>query len=190
MKEMVQMVVVLSVICAACALLLSGVRGMTAERIEEQVLINVQGPAVKAVLAGSDNDLIADRRTITVDDTEMLMFVGMQNGQPWAVAYQSTGSGFGGDLEVMAGYDLASDRLTGMRVVLHKETPGIGSKVTEEQFTKQFVDLGLSANFELKGNGGDIEAITGATYSSRGACRAVKQSAALYPAVKQKMLAP
>ncbi len=67
MKEIVQMIVFLSVICTVCGVALSGLRNYTAERIENQVLINVQGPKVKKVLAGAENDLIADRKNITVD---------------------------------------------------------------------------------------------------------------------------
>lgn len=190
MREITRMLVVLTLICAVCALLLSGVRSMTAEQIENQILVNVQGPAVNAVLDGSDNDLIADRRTITLQDRELTVFVGQRGGEPWAIAFQTAGVGFGGDVEVMAGYDLGADRLTGLRVVLHRETPGIGSKVTEHQFTKQFDGLGLDGNYALVSDGGTVEAVTGATYSSRAAAEALCKSVTIYQEVKQKILAP
>ena len=65
MKEVTQMIVVLTLICTVCGFALSGIRNLTAERIEYQVLTNVQGPKVKLVLEGSDNDLITDRKKVT-----------------------------------------------------------------------------------------------------------------------------
>ena len=79
MKEATQMIVVLVLICTLCGIALSGFREMTAERIENQVLINVQGPGVKRVLEGSQNDLIADRKKIKIDGQEILLFMGKKD---------------------------------------------------------------------------------------------------------------
>ena len=188
MKEVMQMIIVLSLICAVCGLALSGFRSMTAERIEFQVLTNVQGPKVKVVLEGSDNDLITDRKKITVDDEEILLFIGKKNGKPWAIAYETLGKGFGGDLKVMVGYDIGKDKLTGVQIISHKETPGVGSKVTEDQFSRQFKGVNIDVKFSPKTEGGDIDAITGATYSSKGVCEAIRKSIALYPTIKNQAL--
>ncbi|MBD3235307.1 MAG: RnfABCDGE type electron transport complex subunit G [Candidatus Eisenbacteria bacterium] len=190
MSEIPRMLIVLTLICAACALLLSGVRSMTADQIERQILVNVQGPAVEGVLEGSENDLIADRRDVRVDDRELTVFVGKRGGDPWAIAYQTSGVGFGGDVEVIAGFDVTSDEITGLRVVMHKETPGIGSKVTEEQFTKQFDGRAIEGQHAIEPDGGDIESVTGATYSSRAAAEGLQKAAALYDEVKQQVLTP
>ena len=82
MKEIMQMIVVLSVICTACGLALSGIRNMTAERIENQVLMNVQGPKVKLVLSGAENDLIADRKKTTINGEDILLFIGNTPCEP------------------------------------------------------------------------------------------------------------
>jgi len=89
MKQYIKMVVVLTTIAAICGLLLSGVKGMTAVRIEEQILVNVKGPAVKKVLETSTNDLLQDRQTVTVDGQKYVVFVGRKNGKPWAVSFES-----------------------------------------------------------------------------------------------------
>jgi electron transport complex protein RnfG len=190
MKEVTQMIVVLSVICAVCGLALSGVRAMTEERIEYQVLTNVQGPKVKLVLEGAENDLITDRKKIKVNNEEILLFIGNKQGKPWAIAYETIGNGFGGDLKVMVGYDLGQRKLTGIQVISHKETPGLGSRVTEDQFTQRFRGLSLDAKFSPKNDGGDIDAVTGATYSSRGVCEAIQNSIELYPEIKALALKP
>jgi electron transport complex protein RnfG len=189
MKEIVQMIVVLSVICVVCGIALSGYRNMTADRIENQVLMNVQGPKVKLVLEGAENDLIADRKKLSVNDEQLLLFIGKKQGKDWAIAYETVGQGFGGDLKVMVGYDMEQNKLTGVQIISHKETPGIGSRVTENQFTKQF--NGLHIDIEIAPNQcpGEIDAISGATYSSKGVCEALRKSIALYPEIRKKVLA-
>jgi len=185
MKEIVQMIVVLSLICTVCGLALSGYRDMTAERIENQVLMNVQGPKVKLVLDGAENDLIADRRKVTRNYRQLLLFIGKKQGKDWAVAFETVGKGFGGDLKVMVGYDIEQNNLTGIQIISHKETPGVGSRVTKDQFTKQF--KGLHIDIEIAPNQcpDEIDAISGASYSSKGVCEALRKSIALYPEIRK-----
>lgn len=191
MKEVTQMIVVLTLICTVCGVALSGLLEVTAERIENQVLINVQGPGVKIVLEGSENDLIADRKKIKINGEEVLLFVGKKDGKPWAIAYETLGNGFGGSMTVMVGYDTDQKTLTGIQVVSHKETPGIGSRVTEDQFTQGF--KGLSIEIEdpsPKGIRGEVDAVAGATYSSGGVYEAIAKSLQIYPEVIKQSLAP
>ena len=185
MKEIVKMILVLCIICTVCGLALSGFRQLTAERIENQVLLNVQGPKVKIVLDGAENDLIQDRKKISVNGEEILLFIGKKGGKPYAVAYETSGKGFGGTITVMVGYDFTVDNMTGIQVVSHKETPGIGSRVAEEQFTKRFKGLHIDIKFAKEGCPGEIDAISGATYSSHGVCEAIRKSLALYPEIRK-----
>ena len=190
MKETIKMLVVLSLICGVCALALSSVRSATADRIEFQVLRYVQGPKVNLVLAGAENDLLADRKKIVVDGEEMLIFIGKKGGEPWAIAYEGAGSGFGGEMIVMTGFELASGDLIGIQVITHKETPGIGTKCAEDPFTNGFMGLHIDSNFSTQAEGGEIDAVTGATYSSIGVCEAVRNSVAIFDQVKEIGMAP
>jgi len=189
MKEIVQMIVILSVICTVCGIALSGYRNLTADRIENQVLMNVQGPKVKLVLEGAENDLIADRKKLLINDQQFLVFVGKKQGKDWALAYESVGQGFGGDLKVMVGYDIQQNNLTGIQIISHKETPGIGSRVTENQFTKRFKGLHIDIEIDPNQCPDEIDAISGATYSSKGVCEALRKSIALYPEIRKQALA-
>ncbi|MFH1481465.1 MAG: RnfABCDGE type electron transport complex subunit G [Pseudomonadota bacterium] len=189
MKEITQMIVVLTVICTVCGLALSGIRDMTTERIEKQVLLNVQGPKVKLVLEGAENDLIGDRKKIKVNGKDLVLFVGKKEKKDWAVAYETAGKGFGGDLVVMVGYDVGKNLLTGVQIISHKETPGIGARVGENNFTKQFKGLKVDIQVQPEGCPKGVDAITGATYSSQGVCEAVRKSLELYPEVRKMALA-
>jgi H+/Na+-translocating ferredoxin:NAD+ oxidoreductase subunit G len=184
MKESIQMVVVLSLICAVCALGLSGFRSFTAERIVEQILENVQGPKVNIILDGSDNDLLADRKTLPGDDAGIL-FLGKKDGKVWGIAYETQAEGFDGPISVMVGYNLGTNKIAGLQIISHTETPGIGSRVTEDTYTSKFNGLGLGLAFKTKGDGGDIDGVTGATYSSRGVCEALALSVEKLPEMKK-----
>jgi len=82
MREMIKMIIVLSVICLAAGLLLGTVKQVTLNRIEEQVLICVQGPALKNVLKNFDNNPITERKKFKVDqtDTQVIVFPAISKG--------------------------------------------------------------------------------------------------------------
>jgi electron transport complex protein RnfG len=187
MKDIIKMLVVLSLICGVCGFLLAAVRSGTKEKIVEQVLLNVQGPAVKKVLAGSENDPIKDRRTIEFNGGEMIIFIGKKEGKPWAFAFETFSGGFGGDIGVITGFNLNSDVLTGIGITTHKETPGVGARVTEDSFTDGFRDKEISDKFMIRGDGGVIDAVSGATISSRGVCTAVRDAIDISEQVKNEI---
>jgi electron transport complex protein RnfG len=188
LMQYVKMIVVLTGIAAACGFLLSMVKQVTAVRIEEQILVNVKLPAVNAVLESSTNDLMQDRRTITIDGQEHVVFEGKKEGKTWAIAFEGTGTGFGGDIGVMVGFNLEKDILTGIGILTHQETPGLGARISETTFTDNFKNKPITAVFKVKKDNGEVDAVSGATYSSRGVCSAVRKCIALYPAIKKKVM--
>ena len=182
------MIAVLSIISAVCGFGLAAISALTKERIEEQKLLNVQGPTVTKILAGSTNDLIKDRKAIIINKKQYIVFIGKKNGAPWALAYESDGNGFGGEMGVMIGFELIKDTLTGIGITSHKETPGVGSRVTEDSFTKIFKGKGINAVFKIKADGGEIDALTGATVSSKGVCSALQKGVPLYKEIKKQVI--
>jgi electron transport complex protein RnfG len=62
-------------------------------------------------------------------------------------------------------------------VLEQKETPGLGTKMTEDKFLNQFKGINIS-DFKLavKKDGGDVDALTGATISSRAFCDATQMA--------------
>jgi len=189
MKEYISMVVVMTAIAAICGLLLSGVRQMTAAQIDKQIMENVKGPALKTVLESSTNEFTQDRQSITIDGQEHVVFIGKKDGNPWAIAFESSAAGFGGDIGIMVGFNLEKDELTGIGILTHSETPGLGARIVEPSFTSKFKGLPLSTVFKVKKDNGDIDALTGATYSSRGVCAAIVKSIDLYPRIKKQIIA-
>jgi len=188
MKQYIKMVVVLTAIATVCGFMLATVKSVTELKIEEQILVNVKGPAVKNVLSTSTNDVLQDRRDIMVEGKKITVFVGKKEGKPWALSIESKGAGFGGDIGVMVGFNLQTDTLTGIGILTHQETPGLGARITESAFTSNFNDKALTAVFKVKKDDGEIDAVSGATNSSRGVCDAVNKCIALYPKVKKQVM--
>lgn len=188
MREIVRMIVVLSCISAVSGLMLATVKTATKARIEEQELFYVKGPALDAVLPAHDNDPITDRKFVPLPDGKsLLVFPARAGGKLEAVAFEAAAQGFGGLYSLMVGFDAAAERLTGVAVTTHKETPGVGSRTALPAFTRQFRDHPFSG-LTLKSAGGTIDAVSGATVSSTAAVTAAGQALALFTADRQAIL--
>lgn len=87
--------------------------------------------------------------------------------------YYVTGQGWE-KFRLAVGVDPVEKRLVGARVLEHQETPGLGAAITEEWFIGQFAGKSLSDPFQA---GTDVQAITGATMSTRGVSQTLAQSA-------------
>lgn len=190
MKEIIRMVVVLSAIAGLSGFILSGLKVVTDPIIEENVINHVQGPALKQIFLQDNNDYITHRKRITMPCTgqTVLLFPLLKDGNLKAVALEASGKGYGGEIKVIVGFDVATDKLIGISVTTHKETPGLGSAVQDAAFTKQFQGK-EPARASLRKDGGDIDAVSGATLSSVAVCNAVKQAASCYAALKDTIKA-
>ena len=174
MRNIVRMILVLTLIGAASGLTLSLIHRITEEPIEYQTIKFVKEPAVKKVLTGYDNDPILDRKRIAVGTDErgrpieIIIFPAKKQGQTFAVALEGKGKAFHGLIGVMVGIS-KDGALLDIGITSHSETPGVGSRVEETSFTDQF--QGLKAKEGLK-----VDGISGATYSSNGVMNAVNQA--------------
>ncbi|MGE5554487.1 MAG: RnfABCDGE type electron transport complex subunit G [Betaproteobacteria bacterium] len=98
-------------------------------------------------------------------------------GKLVGLAYIAEPSGFADTIQVMVGLDPVARKILAIRVLDLKETPGLGVKVKEEKFTRQFKGKSLSDAFVAGRSGTDVQAVTGATISSKAVARGVKESA-------------
>lgn len=182
MRELIKMVVVLTVLTAVSGGLLAGVRAATKDRIELQVLNFVQGPVLKQLFKKASNDMIADRFTVLDGESEVTIFPVKEDGKLRYVAFSAMGKGgFGGDVGLMVGVDVATGTIAGAGVTTHSETPGIGSRAkSEPDLVNRFVGLPVTQEFKVKSAGGQIDAISGATVTSGAVCNAATSAGQLY----------
>jgi len=148
----------------------------------------VRGPAIRTILEGSSNDPLVDRFKLKDAETERSFFVGMFDGKPDTVAFESVGKGYGGKIGVMVGVKITDDKIAGVSVTTHGETPGVGSRAkTDPSFVAQFKGLSLINSFKVKGDGGKVDALSGATLTSRGISAALTQAVQIYERLKPQL---
>ncbi len=188
MASILRMIAVLSLLCASSGFLLSYLKMTTAGRIEEQVLTYVQGPALATVFPDAENAPLTERYAFTLPDgRNVMVFPARKDGKLYGVAMENSAPGFGGDINVITGFDATRDVLIGIGITTMKETPGIGTQVSNPSFTGQFAGTHLPV--ALSSNGGSIDAISGATISSTGVVDAVAKATEDYKALKDQILA-
>jgi len=168
MQKTVQMVVVLGVICLVSAASLATVFRITDPIIKKRRMEDIRKmaasvlPGAKFELPQADTGEMPDR------------FEGLgPDGKPMGVVYVSKARGYGGIIDVVVGLD-KTGRITGVEIGEQRETPGLGSKVTEPDFLKQFRESNAS---DFKTGKFKLDAVTGATISSRAVEKAVRAAA-------------
>lgn len=188
MNEMVKMVVVLTVLASVAGGVLAAVNQGTATQIEAQQLQFVKGPAINKLMEGASNNPIDDRFKLTQGDVERSFFVGNFDGKTNTVAFEAFGKGYGGDIGVMVAFNVATDKLKGAAVTIHSETPGLGANAKEKpDLVAQFAGLPVSDAVKVTKDSGQINAISGATITSRAVCNAVSKTMKIYQELKPQL---
>jgi len=189
MREMIRLLVVIAVFSAVSGGLLAAIQMGTKDRIEYQQLKFVKGPTIKQILEGASNDPLVDRFKLPDGKKERNFFVGVFDGKANIVALEAFGKGYGGDIGVIVAVNVENDEIIGIGVTTHSETPGVGSRAkTDPSLSDQFQGLPIKEPFKVKADGGQIDAISGATISSRGVCGAVVDSAEIYQRLKKDIV--
>lgn len=190
MRELIKMVIVLTILSAASGGLLAAIKNGTVEDIEYQQLKFLKAPAVKEIFEGVENDPITDKIKIKDGEKEITFFPGVFGGEKNSVCFETFGKGYGGDLGLMVGVNLENDTIMGVRVTTHSETPGLGARAKDApDLVEQFPNLPVASTFNVKGAGGQIDALTGATITSAAVCSAATDAGKLYTKLKDQIKA-
>lgn len=189
MRDMIKMIVVLAVLSSVSGIGLAALYENTKDRIKDQELKFVKGPAINSILKGVSNDPVKERFELPAGDTQKIFFVGVLDGSPDAVAFEAMGKGYGGNVGVMVGVNTKDDKIIGVGVTVHNETPGVGSKAqTDPAFVSQFKGKNLIREFNVKSAGGDLDAISGATITSKAVTVAVTDAGKTYKELKPQII--
>ena len=161
-----QMIVTLFIVALVCSIVLSFVYSFTSPRIA-----NTQS---ELTLAGLKEVSAAYEFVEVIPDT--LWRALDSSGDCSGIVFRIFPQGYGGPIPITVGIDL-DGKITGIRIASAaegmKETPGLGAKITEKDFIEQFTGKDVS-EVPLKKDGGEIDAITAATISSRAVCDGIK----------------
>jgi len=143
MKKILGLVISLTIISGACAAVLAYVNSITAEPIKATAE-KAKEAAKLAVLCGEEGYTAEGR----------------------------SNEGYGGDIVLMVGFKKDKKTVISYKVLQATETPGLGMKLKAPEFADQFVGKDGSS-LKVKKDGGEIEAITSATITSRAVCKAI-----------------
>ena len=176
-SSFVNMVLTLFVVTAIAALALGGVYNVTKEPIAIAKRMKIE-KAIGEVLPEFDS--IVETKYLPEGGKDSLTFYNATKaGEPVGTAIRTyTDEGFSGRFWIMVGF-VNGDVISGTSVLEHKETPGLGDKMDKKKsnWAEQFNNVNL-AEFKLKvkKDGGEVDAITAATISSRAFCGAVQKA--------------
>ena len=187
-SSLVNMVVVLTGVAVIMGAVLAVVNNVTSGPIGEQKA-KALADGIKTVMAC--NDLTVEKTdTVHQNDaggkelTYIIYNVRDAQGSNLGAAVESTSMGFGGDLKVLVGFD-AEGSILGYTLLEHAETPGLGAKADQWFQKGQKGDIiGKSPKEPLvvSKDGGQVDAITASTITSRAFLKAVNQAYQAYMA--------
>ncbi len=164
MRQSGRMVIVLVVVGMISGLFLAGVYNYTAPLIKENE---------KKALEEGIYKVLPDASRYTVIAKDGITLYHGLDAQDRVVGYafEAEGYGYQGVIKIMAGIDPQLHRLTGMEVLQSSETPGLGAEIAHDPFKSQFRGLAVLPNIiftkDKAMQDNEIEAITGATISTR-----------------------
>lgn len=187
MRDILRMILVLAAFCATAAGILAQVYDVTKGPIAEAKAEEVRR-AIRAVLPDYDNKADEDfvEKIIGKDkkgnDVVRRIYMGKREGQTVGRAFVVVApDGYSGNIEIIMGVD-PRGTITGIEIISHAETPGLGSKITDEEDWSGkgsgpggLVGKSLANNLKVKKDHGEIDQITGATISPRAVVSAVKK---------------
>ena len=177
-SEMMTPVFVLVTIAVCSAFALGYVHQKTIDPIQ-QAKDNQELEAIAHVVNEFDNNPFAEKQIIITRNKKhkLIMYPARKDGQLNSVAIKTyTNTGFGGRIELMAGFNVDGS-IKGFKIISAHETPGLGSKVDEPKFKKQFEGFHPQKQIlKVRQDGGDIDAVTAATISSRAVLKAIDRA--------------
>lgn len=172
-KEIFAPTAVLVIICVAVSAALAGTNALTKDKIAEQQLKKAE-----------------DSRRLVLDIAESFeeqnggeYYTGVANGEIVGYVFETSAKGYGGDVKVMTGIG-ADGKISGVVILSHGETPGLGANAEKEDFREQYEqpvpDGDISVVKYQTPQEGEIEAVTGATITSTAVTNAVNDALAQY----------
>ncbi|MEM1134818.1 MAG: RnfABCDGE type electron transport complex subunit G [Bacteroidota bacterium] len=180
-SSFLNMFITLAVVTLAASASLGFVYELTKGPIAKAQL-EKQKAAINEVMSGFDNNPIEEVLSFAMPHSQdsLLFYPVMQGETKMGFAVKTfSKKGYSGLIELMVGIDTKGN-VKQIAVLSHKETPGLGSKIKDDAFKIQFIGVQQGTALKVKKDGGNIDAISGATISSRAVCEAIELALATW----------
>ena len=182
------MVITLFVVCLVASAGVGGIYALTKDLIDAAKIAKVNS-AISGVVPDFDNDPSAEKFEVTTDGKTSMVYPAKKDGEIVGYAIEAaTSKGFGGAIVLMIGFE-PDGTIYNTAVISHTETPGLGDKidVKKSNFSVQFNGKNPETfHLSVKKDGGDVDAITASTISSRAFCDAVETAYKTFKDIQQK----
>lgn len=182
MRDIAKTTLSLIIICFAVALCLAFVNNVTKDTIAERARSDAEEQRRMVMTKAETFKELEDWQKSDGSGLIKEAYAAYAGDQLIGYVFSAAPKGYGGVINVTVG--LAADHtISGVKVGDNKETPGLGTKTAEESFTGQYVDKSMEKEFEVVKRApaaeNQIEAVSGATISSKAVTSAVQAAAAL-----------
>jgi len=186
----------LAALAAAATLTVAAAWHFTREAIEDQAARRTLAE-IATVLPAARFDNAPHRDVVLLDTGSgepLPVYRARLGGRPSAAVLTVITPGYAGPLRLLVGI-AADGTVLGVHVTEHRETPGIGAVVAEESprllatFTGRSASALPPAGWALRADGGDVDAVAGATTTSRGIVAGVRQAVQYFAAHREVILA-
>ncbi|MBS1161004.1 MAG: Electron transport complex, RnfABCDGE type, subunit [Proteobacteria bacterium] len=186
--------VILCLFCLGFGLILAITNEITLDDIAARAIEDKQN-SLSQVLPDDlhDNNPVTDTLTMAnAEGKELTVFRARKGGKVTGVAYEIFGTGYAGEIKLMMGID-ADGKLLGVRVLAHKETPGLGDKIEVKKgpWIERFTGLSLGnpplERWKVKKDGGDFDQFAGATITPRGVMVAIRSGLEFFAENKTRL---
>lgn len=181
LRDIIKTAISLFVICMVVAAALGFTYTGTKDVIDERARLD-ENAARKEVLSAAETFEADEKLAVILESKPELNMVkeaykGLKGDTVVGYVLTSVSKGYGGDIKLIVGID-NSKTITGIKIVEHSETPGLGSKAERPEFLSQFVNIAPKEPLKVvKGNKSkdeEIDAISSATITSKAVTNAVQ----------------
>ena len=181
-KDILIPTVALVLICGVSTALLATTNEITKEPISQ-----AEAQTKQTSMNSVSPDGTVEYEPVSIDDSSAECYRAKDaSGKVIAYAVSTSAKGYGGTIKIMTGFDVKGN-IIGVNVYDNStETPGLGAKTSEDVFSDQFKDRSSENGFTVakdadKNPGKDpVDAVTGATISSRAVVKAVNQAVEIF----------
>lgn len=186
---------ILGAFCLGFGILLAITQNLTADDISTRAIEDRQA-SLSQVLPNSihDNNPVLDTVNLKNEEgKDVTVFRARKGNEITGLAYEIYGSGYAGEIKLMLGVD-PTGKVLGVRVLAHKETPGLGDKIETKKtdWILKFTGLALGnppeEQWKVKKDGGQFDQFSGATITPRGVVLAIRKGLDFFNAHNGDML--
>lgn len=186
--------VILGLFCLGFGLVLAVTDSITVDDIATRAVEDRQNSLAQVIPDEiHDNNPVKDTMELAnAEGRTITIYRARKDGKVTGVAYEIYGPGYAGEMKLMMGI-AADGKLLGVRVLAHKETPGLGDKIEVKKgdWILRFTGLSLgnppAERWKVKKDGGEFDQFAGATITPRGVVKAIHGGLQFFAANQTKL---